>query len=55
MNSRFLCTEVVSLKLAQPFIQTKNDIGSSSMEILVATKETWQLMQHVISVLIANA
>ncbi len=28
MNTRFLCTEVVVQQLTQPFIRTKNDIGS---------------------------
>ncbi len=28
MNTRFICTEVVGQKLTQPFIRTKNDIGS---------------------------
>ncbi len=28
MNTLFLCTEVVGQKLTQPFIRTKNDIGS---------------------------
>ncbi len=27
-NTQFLCTKVVVQKLTQPFIQTKNDIGS---------------------------
>jgi hypothetical protein len=28
VNTCFLCTEVVVQQLTQPFIQTKNDIGS---------------------------
>jgi hypothetical protein len=28
VNTRFLCAEVVVQQLTQPFIRTKNDIGS---------------------------